>query len=61
MEIGIEDKLNIENNHIITGIIGDEKIFFSDRLIKKNASFFSKSQDRIIIITNKAVYNFNEK
>ena len=60
MEIGIEDKLNIENNHIIKGIIGDEKIFFSDRLIKKNASFFSKSQDRIIIITNKAVYNFNE-
>ena len=28
MEIGIEDKLNIENNHIIKGIIGDEKIFF---------------------------------
>ena len=59
MEIEIEDKLNIENN-IIKGIIGDEKIFFSYILIKKNFSFFTKSQDRIIIITNKAVYNFKE-
>jgi len=51
-----EDKLGIENNMDITSKLGDEKIVFSDKMIKVNNSLFTKAQERIIVITDLALY-----
>jgi len=51
-----EDKLCIENNHVIKSQIGDEKIYFSDIISKINNSLFTKTQQRILVITDLALY-----
>ena len=53
-----EDKLNFQDNAAINNKIGDEKIYFSDRIQKKTAEMFSKTQERNIVITDLALYNF---
>ena len=52
------DKLNIEENSVIKEKIGDENIYFSDKIIKINTSIFTKKQERNFIITDQAIYNF---
>ena len=52
-----EDNLGYENNPGIKSKIGDEKIFYSDKIHKKNQGMFSQTQEREILITNLAVYN----
>ena len=55
--VEIEDKLDIENNPVIKSQIGDEKIYFSDKMSKKTVELFSKTQERILVITEIALYN----
>ena len=52
------DKLNFEDNSSIKDKIGDETIYFSDKVKKIHKSLFVKTQDRNFIITEQAVYNF---
>jgi hypothetical protein len=53
------DYLNIKNEKDLSSIIGDEELLFSDKVIKINRD--SVSQERNIIITNKAIYNLKKK
>lgn len=52
------DYLNIKNEKDLSSIIGDEELLFSDKVIKINR--YSLSQERNIIITNKAIYNLKK-
>ena len=53
------DYLNFKNEKDLSSIIGDEELLFSDKVIKINR--YSLSQERNIIITNKAIYNLKKK
>ena len=53
----VNDYLNLEDNYIIRIKLGDEKIYFSDKIKKKRFGLFSYFQERNILITNIAVYN----
>jgi uncharacterized protein (UPF0216 family) len=53
------DYLNFKNEKGLSSIIGDEELLFSDKVIKINR--YSLSQERNIIITNKAIYNLKKK
>ena len=46
------DKLNFEDNSSIKEKIGDENIYFSDKVKKINFSVFTKTQDRNFVITD---------
>ena len=52
------DRLKFEENPIVREKIGDENIYFSDKIIKINTSIITKRQERNILITDKAIYNF---
>ena len=52
------DKLNFDDNSSIKEKIGDETIYFSDKVKKVHKSLLTKIQDRNFIITDQAVYNF---
>lgn len=54
----IRDYLNLKNEKDLSSIIGDEELLFSDKVIKINR--YSLSQERNIIITNKAIYNLKK-
>ena len=56
----IEDKLDIENNNSIKDKLGDEKIYFSDIITKKTVELFSKTVERILVITKLAIYNIKD-
>ena len=56
--IEMNDNLNYENNPNIKSKIGDEKIYFSDKIIKINSGFFFKNKEIILLITNLAIYHF---
>ena len=53
------DYLNFKNEKGLRSIFGDEELLFSDKVIKINR--YSLSQERNIIITNKAIYNLKKK
>ena len=53
------DYLNFKNEKTIQQIIGDEELLLSDKLIKINR--YGLSQERNILITNKAIYNLKKK
>ena len=53
------DYLHLKNEKVLSSIIGDEELLFSDKVIKINR--YSLSQERNIIITNKAIYNLKKK
>lgn len=58
-----EDLLNYENDPTITSKIGDEKIYYSDKIEKYSfgkISFLSHFQKRNLLITNIAIYNFKD-
>ena len=52
------DKLNYEDNSSIKEKIGDESIYFSDKVKKINKSLIKTVKDRIFIITDQALYYF---
>ncbi len=53
------DYLQFIGDKEITYITKEETIYFSDKIIKINR--FNMSQERNIIITNKALYNLKKK
>ena len=53
------DHLHFRNEKGLKSIIGDEELLFSDKLVKINGYGFS--QERNMIITNKAIYNLKKK
>ena len=53
------DNLNISKDKEILKQLDNEKIFFSDIIVKINQ--IGKNQERIFILTNKHVYNFKKK
>ena len=56
-----EDLLNYENEPEIMQKIGSEKIYYSDKIVKRKKAFFGKDQERNLLITNTAIYNFKKK
>lgn len=54
-----DDHLGFGVDEEIKKIILDEKALYSDKIIKINR--YDMSQERNILVTNKAVYNFKKK
>ena len=54
-----KDYLNFRKENVLPSIIGEEDLLFSDKLIKINR--YGLSQERNILITNKAIYNLKKK
>ena len=54
-----KDNLNFKKESFLKSIIGEEELLFSDKLIKINR--YGLSQERNILITNKAIYNLKKK
>jgi hypothetical protein len=54
-----KDHLNFGKESAIKSLIGDEELLLSDKLIKINR--YGLSQERNILITNKAIYNLKKK
>ena len=54
-----KDHLNFRNDKFIKDLIGNEELLLSDKIIKINDYGFS--QERIILITNRAIYNLLKK
>ena len=54
-----KDYLNFRKENTLPSIIGEEELLFSDKLIKINR--YGLSQERNILITNKAIYNLKKK
>ena len=52
------DKLNFEDNSVIKEKIGDESIYYLDKIQKKKNGLISKVQERNFLITDQAIYNF---
>ena len=59
MESNFQDTLCWSNDNEIQKIIGNEKIYFSNKVLK--FSSFSMKQDRNLVLTNKCLYNFQNK
>ena len=58
-----EDLLNYENEYEIKRNIGNEKIYYTDKIVKKKGflkGLFTKDQDRNLLITNIAIYNIKK-
>ncbi len=51
-----EDLLNYENEYEIKRKLGNEKIYYTDKIVKRKKGFFTKDQDRNLLITNIAIY-----
>ena len=58
-KIKVFDKLNFSKDKDILKIIGNEKIFYSENIVKINQ--VGKNQERNFLLTNKHVYNFKKK
>ena len=53
-----EDNLGIANNPALKNNLGEEQIYFSDKMQKKTVEgLFSKTQERIFVVTDLAIYN----
>ena len=57
--IKVRDYLNFAKDKSLVKLIGDEELLFIDKLIKINR--YNYSQERNILITNKAIYNLKKK
>ena len=56
-----EDNLNFENDTEMKKKLGNEKIFYSGKIIKRNIEkIFNKDQERSLLITNIAIYNIKK-
>ena len=55
------DNLNLEDEEEIKKEIGDETIYFSDKIQKIRHGLFNSHQDRNLLITDKAIYNLKGK
>ena len=55
------DNLNFVNDKEIKAMVGHETIYYSDKIIKVRQGIFSSNQERIILITDQAIYNLKGK
>ena len=55
----VKDYLQFAEEKTLSKIIGVEKVLFTDKINKINR--YGLSQERNIIITNKAIYNLKKK
>ena len=55
----VKDYLQFAEEKSLSKIIGAEKVLFTDKINKINR--YGLSQERNIIITNKAIYNLKKK
>ena len=53
-----EDLLNYENDQDMLKKIGNEKIYYSDKIEKYKFGFFAHFQKRNLVITEQAIYSF---
>ena len=53
------DRLNLQDDNDIKKLIGDEPIYFSNHIKKLN--HYHMRQDRVLILTDKALYNTKNK
>ena len=53
-----EDKLDFKNNKNIKNAIGDEIIYYSDKILENTLGIFSKIKERNFLVTDNAIYNF---
>jgi uncharacterized protein (UPF0216 family) len=58
-DIEAKDHLNFRDDKTIKGLIGDEKVLLSDKVIKINR--YGLSQERNILVTNLNIYNLKKK
>ena len=58
-KIKIFDNLNLSKDKDFLRIIDNEKIYYSEDIIKINQA--GKNQERIFLLTNKHIYNFKKK
>ena len=58
-DIAAKDHLNFREDKTIKGLIGDEKVLLSDKVIKINR--YGLSQERNILVTNLNIYNLKKK
>ena len=56
-----DDTLNFKNDPEIKAILSHEDIYYSGKILKVRQGIFSSNQERVILITDKAVYNLKEK
>lgn len=54
-----KDYLNFSKDQSLTKIIKDEELLFTDKINKINR--YGLTQERNILITNKAIYNLKKK
>ena len=59
MEPNFQDSLNLYMDKDITKIIGNETIYYSNKIIKINA--FSIKKERSLVLTNLSLYNIQNK
>ena len=55
------DTLNYKNDPEIKAILSHEDIYYSGKILKVRQGFFGANQERVILITNKALYNLKIK
>ena len=55
------DNLKLGEDQEIKAILCHEDIYYSDKIFKIRQGLFSSNQERIILITNQALYNFKGK
>jgi serum/glucocorticoid-regulated kinase 2 len=55
------DNMNFINDQEIKAMLGHEDIYYSDKIIKVRQGIFSSNQERVILITDQAVYNLKGK
>ena len=55
------DNMNFKNDQEIKAMLGHEDIYFSDKIIKVRQGIFSSNQERVILITDQALYNLKGK
>ena len=54
-----KDHLSFKDDKTIKGILGNEELLLSDKIIKINR--YGLSQERNIVITNQNIYNLKKK
>ena len=55
------DNLNFMNDQEIKAMLGHEEIYYSGKIIKIRQGLFSSNQERVLLITNQAIYNLKGK
>ena len=56
-----EDTLNFRNDQEIKAILAHEEIYYSGKIIKVRQGIFGANQERVLLITDKALYNLKIK